>query len=86
VWTTDKDDVIAALLSVAIAARTGRDPGEIYGESDPVCGRIDVPATTEEKNEKLSSEGIRAPELRVGRLARFLPTLRATGMRLGALR
>jgi phosphoglucomutase len=30
VWTTDKDGIIAALLSAEITARMGKDPGEIY--------------------------------------------------------
>src|SRR5262249_30152948 len=29
-WSTDKDGLIAALLSAEITARTGRDPGELY--------------------------------------------------------
>jgi len=32
VWSTDKDGIIAALLSAEITARTGRDPGEIYAQ------------------------------------------------------
>jgi phosphoglucomutase len=32
VWTTDKDGIIAALLSAEITARMGKDPGEIYKE------------------------------------------------------
>lgn len=30
VWTTDKDGIIAALLSAEITAKMGKDPGEIY--------------------------------------------------------
>ena len=48
-WSTDKDGIIAALLSAEITARIGRDPGEIYAEftrkyGDPVYERIDAPA------------------------------------------
>src|SRR5882672_3126472 len=32
VWTTDKDGIIMGLLAGEIAARTGRDPGEIYAD------------------------------------------------------
>ena len=32
VWTTDKDGIIASLLSAEITAKTGKDPGEIYRE------------------------------------------------------
>jgi phosphoglucomutase len=49
-WTTDKDGIVAALLAAEITARTGRDPGEIYGDltrefGAPVARRIDAPAT-----------------------------------------
>ncbi|MDE2366135.1 MAG: phosphoglucomutase (alpha-D-glucose-1,6-bisphosphate-dependent) [Betaproteobacteria bacterium] len=54
VWTTDKDGIVPALLSAEIIARTGRDPGELYGELEREFGgavfeRIDAPATPEEK-------------------------------------
>lgn len=32
VWTTDKDGIIASLLSAEITARMGKNPGEIYKE------------------------------------------------------
>ncbi len=32
VWTTDKDGIVMALLSAEITARTGKDPGELYGD------------------------------------------------------
>ena len=54
VWTTDKDGVVPALLAAEILARTGRDPGEIYGEltrefGEPVYDRVEAPATSEQK-------------------------------------
>ena len=54
VWTTDKDGLVAALLSAEIAARSGRDPGELYGALEeefgaPVYARIDAPASREQK-------------------------------------
>ncbi|MGC8536351.1 MAG: phosphoglucomutase (alpha-D-glucose-1,6-bisphosphate-dependent) [Rhizomicrobium sp.] len=54
VWTTDKDGIVPALLSAEIAARTGRDPGELYGALEnefgaPVYARIDAPASAEQK-------------------------------------
>jgi phosphoglucomutase len=54
VWTTDKDGIVAALLAAEIAARGGRDPGEIYGEltrelGEPVYDRIEAPATPAQK-------------------------------------
>ena len=54
VWTTDKDGIVPGLLAAEIIARTGRDPGEAYGEltrelGDPAFARIDAPATPEQK-------------------------------------
>ena len=58
VWTTDKDGIAPALLSVEMTARTGRDPGELYREmtrelGEPVFARVDAAATREQKR-KLS--------------------------------
>jgi phosphoglucomutase len=58
VWTTDKDGIAPALLSVEMTARSGRDPGEIYRMltrdlGEPVFSRVDAAATREQKR-KLS--------------------------------
>jgi len=70
VWTTDKDGIIAALLSAEITARMGRDPGEIYRElalelGESVYDRVDAPATPEQKAmlAKLSPEQIQSKDL-----------------------
>jgi len=70
VWTTDKDGIILGLLAAEIMARTGRDPGELYGEitrdlGAPVYERIDVPATSEQKEilKRLSPQEISAQTL-----------------------
>jgi len=54
VWTTDKDGPIMDLLAAEITARTGKDPGEHYGQlaaefGTPYYTRIDAPATPEQK-------------------------------------
>jgi phosphoglucomutase len=54
VWTTDKDGIILGLLAAEMMARTGRDPGELYGAltrefGAPAYERTDVPTTTAEK-------------------------------------
>jgi phosphoglucomutase len=54
VWTTDKDGIIADLLACELTARTGRDPGNAYGElterfGAPAYRRVDAPATPEQK-------------------------------------
>lgn len=65
VWTTDKDGMILGLLAAEMMARTGRDPGELYGEitrdfGAPVYERTDVPATPEQKDilKRLSAQEI----------------------------
>ena len=70
VWTTDKDGIIAALLSAEITAKMQRDPGEIYRELENEFGvsdyiRIDAPATVAQKAllKKLSPEQIHHTEL-----------------------
>ncbi len=70
VWTTDKDGIVPALLAAEIAARAGRDPGEIYREltrefGEPVSDRIEAPATAEQKKRlaALSPKQVRCAEL-----------------------
>jgi len=70
VWTTDKDGIILNLLAAEITARTGRDPGEHYGDltnrfGSPVYERIDAPASPEEKAilKNLSPDQVTATEL-----------------------
>jgi phosphoglucomutase len=53
-WTTDKDGMIAALLSAEMTARTGVDPGERYQRivrdlGEPVDSRFEASATPEQK-------------------------------------
>ena len=70
VWTTDKDGIIAALLSAEITARVGRDPGALYIDltkelGSPAADRVQVTATTRQKQQlaKLSSHDVKATEL-----------------------
>jgi phosphoglucomutase len=54
VWTTDKDGIIAALLSAEITARGGRDPSQYYRAladqlGDPVTDRVEARATAEQR-------------------------------------
>ncbi len=51
VWTTDKDGIIMGLLACEVTAKTGKDPGEIYGKLEERFGsssyeRIDAPASS----------------------------------------
>ena len=58
-WTTDKDGIIAALLAAEMTAKTGDDPGMLYGRltdrlGRPTAGRIEAPADREQMR-RLSS-------------------------------
>ena len=70
VWTTDKDGLILGLLAAEMTARTGKDPGELYGEltakyGAPVYQRIDAAATKDEKAKlaKLNASQVTAKTL-----------------------
>jgi phosphoglucomutase len=70
VWSTDKDGLIPCLLAAEMKARTGKDPGEIYGELADRHGhaaykRVDVAASPEDKDKlkKLSPEQVTSEEL-----------------------
>ena len=70
VWTTDKDGPIMDLLAAEITARTGKDPGEHYGDLTAEFGqsyytRIDAPATPEQKAKlgKLSPDAVKESSL-----------------------
>ena len=70
VWTTDKDGIIAALLSAEITACMGRDPGALYVDlanefGNPVEDRVQVTATAKQKQQlaALSSREVTATEL-----------------------
>ena len=69
VWTTDKDGMAPALLSVEMTARTGRDPGELYRAltselGEPVFTRVDAAASREQKKRlsKLSASEFKLTE------------------------
>ncbi|NMM38010.1 MAG: alpha-D-glucose phosphate-specific phosphoglucomutase [Glaciimonas sp.] len=70
VWTTDKDGIVASLLSAEISARSGRDIGELYRDlvrdlGEPFTDRVEAPATAEQKNRlaKLSPSQIHSTEM-----------------------
>ena len=93
VWTTDKDGIVPALLSAEIAARTGRDPGEIYRGlarefGDPVYDRVEAPATPEQKQmlAQLSPQQIRSAELAGERIQAILTRAPGNGAPIGGLK
>jgi phosphoglucomutase len=93
VWSTDKDGIIAALLSAEITARVGRDPGEIYaglerefGES--VYERIDAPANAEQRAAlaKLSPQDITVTELAGEKIQKILTAAPSDGSPIGGIK
>ena len=92
-WTTDKDGLIAALLSAEITARVGRDPGEIYAELEREHGvstyeRIDAPANAGQRAAlaKLSPQDITATELAGEQIEKILTTAPGDGSPIGGIK
>ena len=93
VWSTDKDGLIACLLSAEMTARLQQDPGEIYRElardlGDPMYERIDVPATSEQKAalEKVSPTDIHVTELASEKVERVLTVAPGDGNPIGGIK
>jgi phosphoglucomutase len=92
-WSTDKDGLIAALLSAEITARTGRDPGEIYSELTREHGesfyeRIDAPANREQRAAlaKLTSRDITATQLAGESIEQILTNAPGDGNPIGGVK
>ncbi|CAN5806302.1 phosphoglucomutase (alpha-D-glucose-1,6-bisphosphate-dependent) [soil metagenome] len=93
VWTTDKDGLIAALLSGEIKAQTGRDPGERYAEltaslGKPVSDRVDAAATPAQKKRlsTLSPAQITSKELAGEKVVNVLSNAPGNGAALGGVK
>ena len=93
VWSTDKDGMIAALLSAEITARLNRDPGEVYraltGQfGNPAYERTDAPATADQKTvlAKLSPENIRSRELAGEPITKVLTKAPGDGNPIGGVK
>jgi phosphoglucomutase len=93
VWTTDKDGIIMGLLAAEMTARTGRDPGELYGElasqhGAPFYARTDAPATPEQKAllGKLSPSQVSAKELAGDAIEAILTNAPGDGNAIGGLK
>ena len=93
VWTTDKDGIVAALLSAEMTVRTGRDPGELYRDlaaefGDPVYDRVDAPATSDQKQrlEQLSPQQVTSAELAGERIESLLTEAPGNGAPIGGLK
>jgi phosphoglucomutase len=92
-WSTDKDGIIAALLSAEITARVGRDPGEIYAELEREFGvssyeRIDAPANAEQRAAlaKLSPQDIPVAQLAGEKIQSILTAAPGDGNPIGGVK
>jgi phosphoglucomutase len=92
-WSTDKDGLIAALLSAEITARTGHDPGEIYEGlaqefGAPVYERIDAHATAPQRDRlgKLAPSDIQATELAGEKILQILTNAPGDGNAIGGVK
>jgi phosphoglucomutase len=93
VWTTDKDGLILGLLAAEMTARTGRDPGELYGELTAELGvpfyeRIDAPASAEQRKvlKAASPEKMKIDELGGETVTAKLTTAPGNGAAFGGIK
>ena len=92
-WTTDKDGMVPALLSVEIIARSGRDPGEIYAALARELGescfdRAEAPATAEQKKRlsNLTPQQVRSADLAGEPIQQILTQAPGNGASIGGLK
>ena len=93
VWTTDKDGLIACLLSAEMTARWQKDLGEVYGEMEQALGRstyerMEAPANPAQKAKlaKLSPSNVTASELGGEPILQILTAAPGDGNALGGLK
>ncbi|HUK56573.1 MAG TPA: phosphoglucomutase (alpha-D-glucose-1,6-bisphosphate-dependent) [Nitrospiria bacterium] len=93
VWTTDKDGIVPALLAAEIAAREGRDPGEIYRGltrefGEPAYDRVEARATPEQKEmlANLSPQQVRLKVLAGEPIRTILTRAPGNGAPIGGLK
>ncbi len=93
VWTTDKDGIIAALLSAEILAVTGKDPSEHYKAltekyGAPAYNRIDAPANPAQKAalKKLDPAAVEADTMAGEKITAKLTKAPGNGAEIGGLK
>ena len=93
VWTTDKDGIVAALLSAEITARTGEDPGARYRNltydlGEPAADRVEARATVEQKAvlAKLSAQQVTRRELAGEKIEKVLTRAPGNDAPIGGLK
>ena len=92
-WTTDKDGIVAALLSAEITARCKRNPAELYDELTQALGtpfgdRVEAPATPAQKQKlaKLSPPQIRITDLAGEPIGEVLDRAPGNGAPIGGIK
>jgi phosphoglucomutase len=92
-WSTDKDGIIAALLSAEITARTGKDPGQIYDDlcrehGTPFYERIDAPANAAQRAAlaRLSPKDVSVSELAGEKIENILTVAPGDGNPIGGVK
>jgi phosphoglucomutase len=92
-WATDKDGIIAALLSAEITAHMGRDPGVIYRElsselGECVSDRVDAKATPAQKSllGRLSPQQVKSKQLAGEPIQTILTQAPGNGASIGGLK
>jgi phosphoglucomutase len=93
VWTTDKDGIVPALLAAEMTARTGSDPGRLYGRlaeefGHPLTDRVDAPATPQQKKQlaALAPERLDISELAGERIESVLDKAPGNGALIGGIK
>ncbi len=93
VWTTDKDGIIAALLSAEMTVQMKKDPGELYKDltkkfGEPVYDRVEAKATPEEKAvlSKLSPDQVKITEMAGEKIKNILTTAPGNHAAIGGLK
>ncbi len=92
-WTTDKDGIVAALLSAEITARRGRDPGESYralaAEFGPMfADRVEAIATAQQKQalSLISKDDIELDQLAGDKVDRILDRAPGNDAAIGGIK
>lgn len=93
VWSTDKDGIIAALLSAEMLAVTGKDPSEHFKEltekyGRPLGNRIDSPANAKQKAalKKLDPSAVEASTMAGEKILEKITRASGNGAEIGGLK
>lgn len=93
VWTTDKDGLVPALLSAEIAARQGKDPGELFVQlaselGRPFADRVEAAATPAQKAmlAKLSPDQLKSDQLAGEKITQVLDKAPGNDAAIGGIK